>query len=128
MARAFAAQPSLARLADDVEAEGARYTLLARLSPIPSWLNNYGLAFAGVRFADYVPATALASALERLAGMLEASGSKEDLAPILERLVQAQKQHGRDAKQAQTKLRAIAPQAPPPAAPPIPARPSKTRS
>jgi uncharacterized membrane protein YdjX (TVP38/TMEM64 family) len=60
-ARAFAAQPSLARIAKNVEADGARYTLLARLSPIPSWLNNYGLAFAGVRFADYAPATAVAT-------------------------------------------------------------------
>ena len=51
--RAFAAQPSLARLAQNVERDGARYTLLARLSPIPSWLNNYGLAFAGVKFVDY---------------------------------------------------------------------------
>ena len=59
--RAFSAEPSLARLAQSVEREGARYTLLARLSPIPSWLNNYGLAFAGVRFGDYVPATALAT-------------------------------------------------------------------
>ena len=58
---AFASQPRLARLAGNVEANGARYTLLARLSPIPSWLNNYGLAFAGVRFADYFPATALAT-------------------------------------------------------------------
>ena len=59
--RAFAAQPSLARLAENIEQDGARYTLLARLSPIPSWLNNYGLAFAGVCFADYAPATALAT-------------------------------------------------------------------
>ena len=58
-ARAFAAQPSLTRLGQNVEQDGARYTLLARLSPIPSWLNNYGLAFAGVRFVDYAPATAL---------------------------------------------------------------------
>ena len=59
--QAFAEQPLLARLAQDVELDGARYTLLARLSPIPSWLNNYGLAFAGVKWADYVPATALAT-------------------------------------------------------------------
>ena len=60
-AQAFAAQPSLARLAKRVEQDGLRYTLLARLSPIPSFLNNYGLAFAGVKFADYAPATALAT-------------------------------------------------------------------
>ena len=60
-ARAFASQPSLARLTQRVEQDGVRYTLLARLSPIPSWLNNYGLAFAGVQFADYLPATALAT-------------------------------------------------------------------
>jgi uncharacterized membrane protein YdjX (TVP38/TMEM64 family) len=51
--------PSLAQLTQNVERDGARYTLLARLSPIPSWLNNYGLAFAGVRIADYLPVTAL---------------------------------------------------------------------
>ena len=60
-ARAFAAQPTLGRLAHNIEQDGARYVLLARLSPIPSWLNNYGLAFAGVTFEDYVPATALAT-------------------------------------------------------------------
>lgn len=60
-ARAFASQPSLTRLANRVERDGARYTLLARLSPIPSWINNYGLAFSGVRFGDYAPATALAT-------------------------------------------------------------------
>mmetsp|Transcript_35171 Transcript_35171/g.42441 ORF Transcript_35171/g.42441 Transcript_35171/m.42441 type:complete len:293 (+) Transcript_35171:84-962(+) len=60
-ALAFSKQPSLKRLGQNVEKEGARYTLLARLSPIPSWLNNYGLAFAGVRFSDYAPATALAT-------------------------------------------------------------------
>jgi kynurenine 3-monooxygenase len=60
-AEAFAARPELRRLADAVEREGARYTLLARLSPLPSWLNNYGLALAGVRFRDYAPATAVAT-------------------------------------------------------------------
>ena len=59
--RAFADQPELARLAESVERDGKRYTLLARLSPIPSYLNNYGLALAGVRFADYAPATAVAT-------------------------------------------------------------------
>eukprot|EP00588_Corethron_pennatum_P004063 CAMPEP_0194296418 /NCGR_PEP_ID=MMETSP0169-20130528/56077_1 /TAXON_ID=218684 /ORGANISM="Corethron pennatum, Strain L29A3" /LENGTH=268 /DNA_ID=CAMNT_0039045871 /DNA_START=396 /DNA_END=1202 /DNA_ORIENTATION=+ len=58
---AFRSQPSLRRLAQNVEHEGARYTFLARLSPIPSWLNNYGLAFAGVPFVAYAPATAIAS-------------------------------------------------------------------
>jgi len=58
---AFSSQPPLQRLAENVEHEGARYTFLARLSPIPSWLNNYGLAFAGVRFVDYAPATAIAT-------------------------------------------------------------------
>lgn len=60
-ARAYAAQPSLANLAQSVERDGARFTLLARLSPIPSWLNNYGLALAGVSLDDYFPATALAT-------------------------------------------------------------------
>lgn len=60
-AAAFSSQPSLKRLAQNVEQEGARYTFLARLSPIPSWLNNYGLAFAGVRFVDYAPATTIAT-------------------------------------------------------------------
>jgi uncharacterized membrane protein YdjX (TVP38/TMEM64 family) len=58
---AFCSQPGLSALAADVEAEGAKFTVLARLSPIPSWLNNYGLGLAGVRFAPYLGATALAS-------------------------------------------------------------------
>ena len=59
--QAFASQPRLARLVGNIESNGARYTLLARLSPIPSWVNNYGLAFAGVKFADYLPVTAIAT-------------------------------------------------------------------
>lgn len=58
---AIAGEPKLAALADGVAANGLRLTLLARLSPVPSWANNYGLALAGVRIRDYVPATVVAS-------------------------------------------------------------------
>ena len=58
---AFAARPELARLVEGIEREGMRFTVLARLSPIPSYLNNYGLALAGVRLTDYAVATAVAS-------------------------------------------------------------------
>ena len=37
-------QPRLRAIADDVQARGKEFTLLARLSPVPSWANNYGLA------------------------------------------------------------------------------------
>lgn len=59
--KALAAQPQLARLAQSATKDGARYTLLARLSPVPSWANNYGLALAGVPFGQYLPATAIAT-------------------------------------------------------------------
>ena len=46
-------QPRLRAIADDVQARGKEFTLLARLSPVPSWANNGGLALAGVEFEDY---------------------------------------------------------------------------
>ena len=60
-AKALASQPQLTRLAESASTDGARYTLLARLSPVPSWANNYGLALAGVPFGQYLPATAIAT-------------------------------------------------------------------
>ena len=65
-ADAVAADPRLAALAR-VGAEGRgggfRLTLAARLSPIPSWANNWGLAlaFREIRFRAFLPATAVAS-------------------------------------------------------------------
>ena len=53
-------QPRLRAIADDVQARGKEFTLLARLSPVPSWANNYGLALAGVEFEDYLPASVVA--------------------------------------------------------------------
>lgn len=39
---------------------GFRFCLLARLSPLPSWANNYGLPLLGsIDFATYFPATLL---------------------------------------------------------------------
>ena len=43
----------LRAIADDVQARGKEFTLLARLSPVPSWANNYGLALAGVEPAAH---------------------------------------------------------------------------
>ena len=54
-------QPRLRAIADDVQARGKEFTLLARLSPVPSWANNYGLALAGVEFEDYLPASVAAA-------------------------------------------------------------------
>ena len=58
--RLFREQPRLRAVADDVRARGKEFTLLARLSPVPSWANNYGLALAGVEFEDYLPASVVA--------------------------------------------------------------------
>ena len=58
--RVLLEQPRLRAIADDVQARGKEFTLLARLSPVPSWANNYGLALAGVRFDDYLPASVVA--------------------------------------------------------------------
>ncbi|KAJ1459362.1 snare associated Golgi protein-domain-containing protein [Pelagophyceae sp. CCMP2097] len=54
-------QPTLRAVSDDVANRGAEYTLVARLSPAPSWAVNYGLGLAGVQFKDYLPATMLAT-------------------------------------------------------------------
>ena len=51
----------LESVAADARQDGLRYTLLARLSPVPSFVNNYGLALAGVRFGDYAAGTVIAS-------------------------------------------------------------------
>ena len=59
--RLFAEQPRLQAMSDDVQAEGRLFTILARLSPVPSWANNYGLALCGVRFEDYLPGTIFAT-------------------------------------------------------------------
>ena len=48
-------------VASGAREDGLRFTLLARLSPLPSWANNYGLALAGVPFQQYLPATIIAS-------------------------------------------------------------------
>jgi len=54
-------QPSLGGVASAVRSDGARLCLLARLSPAPSWLCNYGLPLLGVSLFDYLPASLLAS-------------------------------------------------------------------
>jgi len=42
-----------------VQRGGFRFCVLARLSPVPSWVNNYVLPIAGVPFSTYLPATVL---------------------------------------------------------------------
>lgn len=59
--RFFQDSPRLSAIAADVEAKGLEYTVISRLSPIPSWANNYGLALAGVGALDYFWGTAVAS-------------------------------------------------------------------
>lgn len=59
--RAFAEQPRLNAMADSVQQQGLRFTVLARLSPVPSYINNFGLALLGVDFAEYAKGTVLAT-------------------------------------------------------------------
>ena len=57
-------EPRIANATRDATASdgGAAVTLVARLSPLPSYVNNYGLALlGGVRFRGYLAATAVAS-------------------------------------------------------------------
>ncbi|CAL1143594.1 unnamed protein product [Cladocopium goreaui] len=48
-----------ARLRRGVQGNAFRFCLLARLSPIPSWVNNYALPLADVPFETFLPATLL---------------------------------------------------------------------
>jgi len=59
--QALVAQPRLRAVADSVQERGFRFTVLARLSPVPSYLVNYGSALAGVPFADYAQGTLIAT-------------------------------------------------------------------
>lgn len=45
---------------DDDGASSFRLALLARLSPLPSYVNNYGLALVGLPFRPYLAATVVA--------------------------------------------------------------------
>eukprot|EP00434_Breviolum_minutum_P022446 symbB.v1.2.019812.t1/scaffold1640.1/size107948/1 len=47
------------RVQRGVQGNAFRFCLLARLSPIPSWVNNYALPLADVRFETFLPATLL---------------------------------------------------------------------
>lgn len=47
------------RVQRGVRGNAFRFCLLARLSPIPSWVNNYALPLADVRFETFLPATLL---------------------------------------------------------------------
>ena len=82
-------QPRLRAIADDVQARGKEFTLLARLSPVPSWANNYGLALAGVEFEDYLPASvgavlpALVAHVLVGSSLAELSTSRGDSSPAL---------------------------------------------
>ena len=59
---ALAKQPRLVAMSDDVNRRGGRYALLARLSPVPSWANHYGLALVtDVKFGDFLGATMVAT-------------------------------------------------------------------
>eukprot|EP00929_Paragymnodinium_shiwhaense_P015311 TRINITY_DN123387_c0_g1_i1.p1 TRINITY_DN123387_c0_g1~~TRINITY_DN123387_c0_g1_i1.p1 ORF type:complete len:337 (-),score=31.74 TRINITY_DN123387_c0_g1_i1:463-1473(-) len=47
------------RLQRGVRRDAFRFCLLARLSPVPSWVNKYGLPFVGVQLAPFLLATML---------------------------------------------------------------------
>lgn len=58
----LAKQPRLVAMSDDMNRQGGKYALLARLSPVPSWANNYGLALVtDVAFRDFLGATMVAT-------------------------------------------------------------------
>ncbi|CAK8994453.1 unnamed protein product [Durusdinium trenchii] len=48
-----------ARVRRGVQRDAFRFCLLARLSPIPSWVNNYALPLSDVPFQTFLPATLL---------------------------------------------------------------------
>ena len=88
--RVLLEQPRLRAIADDVQSRGKEFTLLARLSPVPSWANNYGLALAGVEFEDYLPASVVAVLPALVAHVLVGSSLAElstssggDSSPVL---------------------------------------------
>ena len=41
--------------------DGLRFAFLLRLSPVPSWVNNYGLALTRVSYAQFLVATVFGS-------------------------------------------------------------------
>ena len=47
------------KLQRGVRQDAFRFCLLARLSPVPSWINNYALPLAGVSLSSFLPATLL---------------------------------------------------------------------
>lgn len=47
------------KLKRGVRRDAFRFCLLARLSPVPSWINNYALPLAGVSLSSFLPATFL---------------------------------------------------------------------
>lgn len=48
-----------ARLQQGMKQDAFRFCFLARLSPVPSWVNNYALPLAGVPFGTFLTATLL---------------------------------------------------------------------
>lgn len=40
-----------------ISKEGFKFAVLLRLSPLPSWINTYGLALTNIPFPSYVAAT-----------------------------------------------------------------------
>ena len=57
----IAQQPRLATLSEKAKSRGFRLTVLARLSPVPSYVNNYGLALAGVPLPLFLAGTMVAT-------------------------------------------------------------------
>ena len=47
------------KLERGVKRDAFRFCLLARLSPVPSFINNYALPLAGVPFSSFLPGTLL---------------------------------------------------------------------
>jgi uncharacterized membrane protein YdjX (TVP38/TMEM64 family) len=53
--------PRWRALFDSIGDDGFRFALLLRLSPLPSYVNNYGLALTSISYAQFVAATLLGS-------------------------------------------------------------------
>eukprot|EP00401_Gymnodinium_catenatum_P065953 CAMPEP_0117494796 /NCGR_PEP_ID=MMETSP0784-20121206/19799_1 /TAXON_ID=39447 /ORGANISM="" /LENGTH=352 /DNA_ID=CAMNT_0005289693 /DNA_START=59 /DNA_END=1117 /DNA_ORIENTATION=+ len=72
----------VSRLRAGVARDGFKFCVLARLSPVPSWINNYVLPLAGVSFATYLPASLLGMLLP-LAGNVYSGAAAASVAAVL---------------------------------------------
>jgi len=70
------------KLQRGVQRDAFKFSLLARLSPAPSWVSNYGLPLAGVPLGSFLPAT-LVGMLPPLASNVYSGAAAASLAAAL---------------------------------------------